>query len=110
MAQEQAAGAAASPATATRPGSSNRRAARPDWRRTESIYGKNAELLPKKRPLGGQARRERKDAAVEAVVRSQQRPLQAKSPNADAGPLRPTRPRSAPSRRIEVPVATSYLH
>ncbi len=37
---------------------------------------------------------------MEAVVRSQQRPLQAKSPNANAGPLRPTRPRSAPTRSV----------
>ena len=100
MAQEE------EPPTATpakrRGGGTNRRTARPDWRRTETIYTKNADLLPKKRPVGGLARRERKDAAVEAVVRSQQRPLTAKSPNANANaaPLRPTRPRSAPTRAV----------
>jgi|EP01046_Picozoa_sp_COSAG06_P052294 hypothetical protein len=101
---EPAPAADANPTGGATPGKrrlSNRRAARPEWRRTEAIYAKNAELLPKKRPQGGLARRDRKDAAVEAVVRSQQRPLQAKSPNADAGrPLRSTRPRSAPGRTL----------
>ena len=101
MAQEEEEPLTATPAK-RRGSGTNRRTARPDWRRTESIYTKNADLLPKKRAVGGLARRERKDAAVEAVVRSQQRPLTAKSPNANANaaPLRPTRPRSAPTRSV----------
>ena len=74
------------PASASTPGKgrrlSNRKVARPEWRRTEAIYTKNRDLLLPQQGVtrGGAGKQRNVKEAVEAVAATH-RPLQAQSPS-----------------------------